>query len=159
MDEIQGLLVKKFEEIRNRTLLVLDQLDTDGLNWRPNESSNSIANLVVHIQGNVNERIGSGILHAEFVRDRDAEFEAMHRTKEQLLEITESTYRIVIGTVQDMSNETRAKTQRVRNQDRTNLDIVMQCATHFSEHLGQMMYIAKLLMNERYVVTTIPKRK
>lgn len=42
LEEIQNLLMKKFKEIHSRTLLVLNQLSDDEVNWRPNESSNSI---------------------------------------------------------------------------------------------------------------------
>ncbi|WP_339322133.1 DUF1572 family protein [Paenibacillus sp. FSL W8-0194] len=46
----------------------------------------------------------------------------------------------------------------VRNKERTNLDMILQCATHFSEHLGQIMYIGKLIKNNEYVMTSIPKK-
>lgn len=45
MEEIKFLLIHKFEEIAQRMLRVVEQLDDEQLNWRPNESSNSIANL------------------------------------------------------------------------------------------------------------------
>ncbi|RIX53693.1 DUF1572 domain-containing protein [Paenibacillus nanensis] len=159
MQVMTELLVKKFEEIQGRTLSVIDQLTDDELNWRPNDSSNSISNLVIHIQGNVNERILRGIHHAEIVRNREEEFEAMKKTKNELLAITKDTYKTVIETIQSMQEETWRSTQLVRGKERTNLYILLQCAAHFSEHLGQMMYIAKMLKNFDYVSTSIPSKK
>lgn len=158
MNEIKELLIKKFEELEKRTRLVLNQLNEEELNWRPNESSNSIANLVVHIQGNVNERIQTGILHRGIERDRYAEFEELYKTKEELLQITQTTYSILLDTIKEMADDTWSKTQSVRNQERTHLDVIFHCSAHFSEHLGQMMYIGKMLKNHEYVVTSIPKR-
>lgn len=159
MEAIKELLLKKFEEIQKRTLSVIDQLNDTDLNWRPNESSNSIANLVVHIQGNVNERILNGIQQTSIIRNREEEFDIVIKSKDELIDITKSTYKYVIETIQTMSDETWLRSQLVRGKERTNLDILIQCATHFSEHLGQMMYIAKMLKNHDYVSTTIPRKK
>ncbi|RUS45844.1 DUF1572 family protein [Cohnella sp. AR92] len=159
MDEIKELLIAKFNEILRRTLSVIDQLGDEELNWRPNESSNSIANLIVHVQGNVKERILNGILHRGLTRNRDAEFEELYKSKDELIEITKETYQTIVDTIGNMPEETWKKTQLVRNKERTNLDMIIQCATHFSEHLGQMMYIGKLIKDKDYVVTSIPKKK
>lgn len=45
-------LLTKFEQIKNRILSVINQLSDEDINWRPNEESNSISNLVIHIAGN-----------------------------------------------------------------------------------------------------------
>lgn len=54
-------LVSKFEEIRDTMKKGIDQLNNAELNYRPNHESNTIANLVVHIEGNIKQRIGTGI--------------------------------------------------------------------------------------------------
>jgi len=158
LEEIQNLLVKKFKEIHRRTLLVLNQLSDDEVNWRPNESSNSISNLVVHIRGNVDERISNGILHNNKVRNRKMEFENIKKSKQELIKITNETYMEVIETIENMPEAAWHETQLVRNKERTHLDMLLQCAAHFSEHLGQIMYIGKWIKNEDYVSTSIPKK-
>lgn len=159
MEPVREPLLKKFEEIQRRTLSVIDQLTEEDLNWRPNESSNSIANLVVHIQGNVNERILNGIHQKGIARNRDEEFDIVLKSKDELISITNNTYKIVTESVQTISDETWLRTQLVREKERTNLDILLQCATHFSEHLGQMMYIAKMVKNQDYKTTSIPRKR
>lgn len=159
MEAIKDLLLKKFDEIQKRTLSVIDQLDDDDLNWRPNESSNSIANLVVHIQGNVNERILNGIQRMSINRNRDEEFDVVIKSKDEIIDMTNSTYKNVIETLETISDETWMKSQLVRGKERSNLDVILQCATHFSEHLGQMMYIAKMRKNHDYQSTSIPRKK
>lgn len=159
MQVMGELLVKKFEEIQRRTLSVINQLTDEELNWRPNDSSNSISNLVIHIQGNVNERIRSGIHHTGAVRNRDEEFEAVLKSKDELIAITKDTYKTEIETIQSLQEETWMSTQIVRGKARTNLDILLQCAAHFSEHLGQMIYIAKMFKNLEYISTSIPRKK
>lgn len=159
MEEIKNLLVKKFEEIRRRILLVLDQLDDQQVNWCPNPSSNSISNLIIHIDANISERIRKGINRKEYVRDRDIEFEEMNKTKPELVAIVNQSFDEIIRTLSTMNKDKFQLTQIVRNKERSNLDMFLQCATHFSEHVGQILFIGKMIKSEEYISTSIPKRK
>lgn len=156
---IRELLIQKFREIERRILLVIRQLNDEELNWRPNDASNSIANLVVHIRGNINERIVSGIQGLAITRDRDAEFEPVQLSKAELTELTVESFRIVADTVTQLNEEQWQQTQLVRGKERTHLDMLFQCAAHFSEHMGQIFYIGKLLKGDEYTTTSIPRRK
>jgi len=159
MEEVKELLVKKFQEIEKRIKLVLEQLSEDEVNWRPNESSNSIANLIIHIDGNIRERISKGINKKDYIRHRDEEFEPVTKNKSELIEILEKSFYELIETAKGMTDSLMAQTQIVRNKERTNLDVMVQCATHFSEHLGQILYIGKMIKNHDYISTSIPKKK
>lgn len=151
-------LISKFNEIERRLLLVLDQLNDDQLNWHSNNNSNSISTLIVHIKGNINERISKGINKTSFERDREKEFEGTFLTKTELKEMVKRSFRELIETTKNSSSETLTQTQLVRNRERTNLDILLQCATHFSEHMGQILYIGKMCLDEDYKTTSIPRR-
>jgi uncharacterized damage-inducible protein DinB len=157
--ELRNFLTQKFEEIQRRLLAVIDQLNDEELNWRPNEESNSVANLVVHIEGNIKERIVQGILHREYVRDREAEFEEMIRTKQQLISIVNESFWELVETAREATEQTLMQKQWVRGKERANADILMQCTAHFSEHLGQVLYIGKLLKGGEYVTTSIPRKR
>ncbi|MDF2721556.1 MAG: hypothetical protein K0Q59_1231 [Paenibacillus sp.] len=159
MDNLMELLTGKYAEIRQRTLSALDQLDDHQVNWSPNEASNSIANLLIHIEGNIRERIGQGINGQAYIRNRDAEFEQLVVSKAELIERTERAFDELIETAGRMTEQTLRQTQWVRGRERTHLDVLLQCATHFSEHMGQILYIAKMLLDGQYVTTTVPKKK
>ena len=51
-------------------------LTTEQIWWRPNEASNSIGNLLLHLNGNVRQWIVSTLNHGEDTRNRPAEFAA-----------------------------------------------------------------------------------
>lgn len=55
-EPVRSFLIRKFEEIERRMLFVLDQLNEEQL--IENEASNSAANLIVHICGNIEEGAG-----------------------------------------------------------------------------------------------------
>ncbi|MFF2887322.1 Cof-type HAD-IIB family hydrolase [Paenibacillus sp. NPDC057967] len=159
MDIIRDLLIQKFHEIERRILLVINQLDDEELSWRPNDYSNSIGSLIVHMKGNMNERIVSGIQGHAVMRDRDAEFEPMQLSKIELIDLTAGSFRIITDTIAQLTDEQWQHTQLVRGKERTHLDMLFQCATHFSEHMGQIFYIGKLLKGDAYTVTSIPRKK
>ncbi len=68
--EAQVQLAKATEIIRH----CLDQLTDQQLAWRPQESMNSIGNLVLHLCGNVHQWIVSGVGGQPDVRNRPCEF-------------------------------------------------------------------------------------
>ena len=57
-----------------------------------------------------------------------------------------------------MSSEDFEQVQQVRGKERSNLDILHQCATHYSEHMGQIFYIAKQCLAVQYKATSIYKQ-
>jgi hypothetical protein len=141
-------------------LSVINQLSDEDINWRPNEESNSIANLVIHIAGNIHQRIEAGICGLQDNRDRDGEFNVNKvLSKKEVIEIIEKNFKILDETIKNLSYEDYLRLQKVRNQNVTVLDVLLQCTTHFSEHLGQILYIGKMKLNKDYITTSIPKKK
>jgi uncharacterized damage-inducible protein DinB len=148
-------LIKKFEEIRRRILKAINQLDDEQLNWRPDEASHSISTLIKHIEGNIQERILKGILHHEIQRNTEDELKQTFIKKSELEMVIEDRFQQIIDTIKEITDETLDQTQVVRNRERTNLDMLHQCATHYSEHMGQIFYIAKQCLKEYYKSTSI----
>ena len=63
----------------------MDELTDDQIWWRPNEASNSVGNLVLHLTGNLQQFIGVVLGGSKFVRDRDAEFRRRDVPRDELL--------------------------------------------------------------------------
>src|SRR5687767_12695162 len=64
----------------------IEQLSEEQLWWRPNDQSNSVGNLVLHVHGAVMHFLCRGVGKIEYERDRAAEFaESSTVTKTQLL--------------------------------------------------------------------------
>lgn len=62
-------------------------------------------------------------------------------------------------TMEQLSDEAWHHTQIVRKKERTHLDMLLQCASHFSEHMGQILYIGKMIKEEQYEMTSIPLKR
>src|SRR5204863_4458273 len=63
-------------EYRTKLRLAVEALPPDRLWWRPNEQSNSVGNLLLHLAGNIRQWIVSGVGGAPSARDRAQEFGA-----------------------------------------------------------------------------------
>ncbi|MEA3319547.1 MAG: DUF1572 family protein [Bacillota bacterium] len=151
--------MSKFGQIKSRMLAVINQLSEEDINWRPNDESNSIANLVIHIEGNIHQRIEAGINGLKDNRDRDREFDVKKiSSKKEAIEKIEESFTTLDTTISKLSYDDLLKPQKVRQNNVTSLDVIMQCATHFSEHLGQILYIGKMKLNNDYITTSIPRK-
>jgi uncharacterized damage-inducible protein DinB len=159
-ETITGHLRSKFSGIKSRMLSVINQLPDEDLHWSPNAESNSIANLVIHIAGNIHQRIESGICGAPDTRNRDSEFEStLEYSRSDLTLTINKSFNLLDQVITNLNPEDLLKHQTVRNDQVTVLEVLMQCAAHFSEHLGQIMYIGKLRLGEQYITMSIPRRK
>ena len=157
---VKANLIQKSAEIRRRMLQAMDQLNDDQINWRFNSECNSIANLVVHIRGNIRQRIEAGILGKPDTRDREAEFDpGVRLTLQEAKQMIEESFDVLENTMRNLSGNVLLNQQTVRGKSVTLYDVLSQCNAHFSECLGQILYVAKMLLADAYVSTSIPKKR
>ena len=61
------------------------QLDDDAVWWRPNEHSNSIANLLLHLSGNLRQWVLGGLVGEEIERQTGQKVELASRVDGEIL--------------------------------------------------------------------------
>jgi uncharacterized damage-inducible protein DinB len=151
---------QKLDDLRRRAAEAIGQLGDEEVNWRPNEESNSIANLVVHMAGNIGQRFTAGIGGAPDVRDRDAEFNTRERfTRSRILAVLNEAFGAADKVMAGLTPERLDDPQQMRDRQVTVLDVLFGACTHLSEHVGQILYIAKLRLGPAYRVLSTPHKK
>ncbi len=141
----------RLADCHKRITGVINQLSDEDLNWRPNEQSNSITNLIIHICGNLQQRYAHNIGGEPDVRDRNAEFAtSATRTRAELLSAMDNAFSTVDAALARMPLAMLFNTSNIRGQERTFLDIIATSSSHTAEHLGQIIYIAKIRLGPRY---------
>jgi uncharacterized damage-inducible protein DinB len=128
---------------------------TDEQVWRrPNESSNSVGNLLLHLSGNVRQWIISGVGGAEDRRDRASEFAARGSApKGELVELVKATLDEADAVLARIEDECAAANsdgplRRLcgpQSYEVTVLDAIFHVVEHFSYHTGQIVFAAKWL--------------
>ncbi|MFD1674285.1 DUF1572 family protein [Alicyclobacillus fodiniaquatilis] len=158
--EVLSLHRDKMFDLERRWVNALQQLDDEDVNWRPNDVSNSIANLVVHVAGNLRQRFVSGIGQESDIRDRDEEFNTREWfSKTELINLLTEQFSTVHRTLQCLTPDKLFQVYTIKNQDRTVLDVIFEVVTHISEHLGQVLFIAKMRLDDRYQIQWAPHQR
>jgi uncharacterized damage-inducible protein DinB len=117
--------------------------------WRPNESSNSVGNLILHLCGNVRQWIIHGVGGAPDVRNRPAEFAAQGpMPKADLLEKLETMLAEADAVLAKLPVEKLTETRLIQGFKVTVLGAVFHVVEHFSYHTGQIVLITKLHTGE-----------
>lgn len=117
--------------------------------WRPNEASNSIGNLILHLNGNVHQWLVASFERAEDARNRPAEFaERESIPRAVLLERLDSTIRRASDVLSRLTPADLLATLHIQGNTVTGLYAVYHVVEHFGMHYGQILYITKLLRGE-----------
>ena len=114
--------------------------------WRPNDASNSIGNLLLHLDGNVRQWLVSSFKRSDDLRDRPAEFrERRLLPASALLENLGTTLQDASQVLASLSAADLLATFEIQGYSVTGLEAVYQVVEHFSLHYGQIVYITKFL--------------
>lgn len=121
----------------------------DRLWWRPNESSNSVGNLLLHLTGNVRQWIVSGVGGAPDVRERDTEFAAEGGAKAAfLVEQLEKTLSEVDAVLARTTPEQLGEARLIQGRQTTVFAAIYHVVEHFAGHTGQIILLAKSIAPE-----------
>jgi uncharacterized damage-inducible protein DinB len=121
-------------------------LTEEQLWWRPNESSNSIGNLILHLNGNVGQWLVTTFNPREDKRDRPAEFAAHGGgSAADLLDKLGSTLDAAAAVLDRLTIEELLAFFDIQGYRVRGLDAVYHVVEHFGMHYGQILYIAKSL--------------
>ena len=114
--------------------------------WRPNEGSNSIANLLAHLHGNLSQWVLAGLGGRTFERHRDEEFAARGgRSKAELLADLAAIVTRCQETIRSLSPEDLARVRRIQKYELDGYRALFHTVEHMSYHTGQIVLLAKQL--------------
>jgi uncharacterized damage-inducible protein DinB len=148
----------RFEErYLPRIVDCLGELSEEETWWRPNEASNSIGNLVLHICGNMRQWIISGLGGAADIRERDKEFaERGPITRDELRKELQHTVRQACGVLTRLKPGELARQRRIQGYDVTGYEAAAHVIEHVAYHAGQIIYITKLKRAKDLGFTQLP---
>ena len=121
------------------------ELTDEDVWWRPNEASNSIGNLILHLCGNVTQWIVGGVGRQEYERDRQREFDERRTVPAaellgRLRQVLERADRVIGAQTEASLSERR----QIQGYDVTVLEAIFHVVEHFSMHAGQIVMLTKI---------------
>ena len=117
--------------------------------WRPNDASNSVGNLLLHLNGNVNQWLVAAFDRSDPARNRPAEFAARDgASATDLLRQLGSTLDQVSVILGRLTDAELTATYQIQGDTVTGLHAVYHVVEHFGLHYGQIIYITKLIRGQ-----------
>jgi len=140
---------KLLEQFWPRLRACVESLTGEQVWWRPNEAANSIGNLILHLNGNVNQWLVASFNRLQDGRDRPAEFgERRHLSASELLGRMEKTMQQASDVLSRLAEPDLRASYEIQGYTVSGLEAVYQVVEHFALHYGQIVYLTKLLRAE-----------
>jgi len=157
--EYLSSVIKRFLVYKALGDKTMEQLDEENLFWQYNDASNSIAIIVQHLWGNMLSRWTNFLTEdgEKEWRERDAEFEKVINTKEELIIKWDEGWDCLFAALNSLKDDDLNKTIFIRKEPLTVIDAINRQLAHYSYHVGQMVYIGKMQLNDRWISLSIPK--
>lgn len=132
------------DEYVPKIVTAIESLTIEQIWWRPNESSNSIGNLMLHLAGNVRQWIVGGIGGVAISRDRAAEFSSRDPlAASALIEHLRSAVDDACAVLARIDVRTLTERRSIQRFDTNVMGAIYHVVEHFSMHTGQIIYLAK----------------
>lgn len=154
-------VIKYFRQQKSLGDKTIEQLTEENLLWQFNENSNSIAIIVNHLWGNMLSRWSNFLTEdgEKDWRNRDTEFEKVISSKEELIKKWNEGWQCVLDALKSLKEEDLSKTIFIRKEAHNVGDAINRQLAHYSNHVGQIVYIGKMVLDEKWKSLSIPKGK
>lgn len=143
---LEALRVRITRVLPGQIRAAVEKMADSEIWWRPNEQSNSIGNLILHVSGSLNLYLNHNIGGMPYERDRAAEFaERRPLPKTELMAIFDTMVANAEQTLAKLSPDQLAGPSTDPERLNYLVEDLISIATHLSTHTGQILWIAKSL--------------
>lgn len=136
-----------------------DQVSDEQLFWKFNEESNSIATIVKHLSGNMLSR-WTDFFTSDGEKDwrkRDEEFDNDIQSREELIKVWNEGWNCLYNVIDHLTPDDLEKIIYIRNQGHSVVEAINRQLAHYPYHVGQIVFIGKMAMDEKWRSLSIPK--
>ena len=139
----------RLDDNAKRIKLCLSDLLEDEIWKKPNNASNSIGNLILHLCGNIAHFIGASLGKNGYIRDRSSEFLTRGGyTKAQLIQHLDDTLSEAKSIIKKLDSLAFLEVQTVSGFRYSGLGMVVHVVQHFALHTGQNIFWTKILRDK-----------
>ena len=152
---------KQFEYYKTLGEKTFEQIPDEKLFWQLNNESNSISMIVKHLNGNMLSRWTDFLTtdgEKEW-RKRDEEFCNDIKTKTELLAKWNEGWNCLFKVINLLTDKDLEKEIHIRNMEHSVTEAINRQLAHYSYHIGQIVFIGKVIKNEKWNSLSIPKGK
>lgn len=139
----------------------MEQLHDKELCWQYNEESNSIAILVNHLAGNMLSRFTDFLTSdgEKSWRNRDEEFLNKENSASEIMDQWKKGWNVLFHALENLKEEDLEKIIYIRNDGHTVTEALNRQLAHYAYHIGQIVFIAKMIKNKDWQTLSIARNK
>ena len=148
-DEFITQAIYRMEKSTEMISKCLDQLSEEDMWLKPNDATNSVANLILHLCGNITQYAISSLGEQKDIREREVEFSTTDGyTKSELKTKLTTTVDKAIQTMNTCTEQQLLKVRGVQGYTFSGIGIITHVVEHYSYHTGQIALWTKILKNK-----------
>lgn len=149
--------LKYYKELGERTF---EQIGDKDFHWQPSSESNSVAVIIQHLAGNMLSRWTNFLTEdgEKGWRDRDDEFEVHNYSRQQLIDLWNKGWGCFLDALTSLKETDLLKTIYIRDESLSAIDAINRQLAHYPYHIGQIVYIGRLIKNNDWKSLSIPKK-
>jgi hypothetical protein len=150
-----------FRQCKKMAERAIEQVSDDEFFKAIDTEDNSIAVIIKHIAGNLHSRWRDFLTTdgEKPDRNRDAEFALEADTRESLMHFWETGWLTLFDNVEPLTVEDFAKSITIRGQAHSIVQALNRQLTHYSYHVGQIVFLAKHFKSAEWKTLSIPKNR
>jgi hypothetical protein len=154
-------ILKVFRNYKSLGEKAIEQLSDLDINFRPDEESNSIALIVKHLHGNMISRWTDFLTTdgEKENRNRDQEFEGDLKSKTEMMKLWEEGWDCMFRTLESLHDEDLERSVLIRREPHTVMEATNRQLAHYSYHVGQLVFLARMIRKGEWQSLSIPKGK
>lgn len=158
---MKDLFIKRFQYYKMLGDKSFEQLSDEQIFWQFNQESNSIAIIVKHVAGNMLSRWTNFLTEdgEKPWRNRDEEFVNTFQSKAEVLDYWEKGWKCVFEALSQINDQNLYSTIYIRNEGHSVIDAVFRQLAHYPYHIGQIVFIAKMMKNDDWKTLSIARNK
>lgn len=150
-------LFKYYKELGDKSISQIN--NPEAYFWSAGAESNSIAVIVQHLNGNMLSRWTDFLTtdgEKEW-RNRDQEFELYIKDKDELLDLWQKGWACLFEALESVQEEDSVKLVYIRQKGHTIEEAVQRQLAHYAYHIGQLVFIARMICAAQWQSLSIPK--
>jgi hypothetical protein len=155
------LVAREFKRLKSLADGAIAQCSNEQFFAVPAPGDNSVAIIVKHVAGNLISR-WTDLLTTDGEkpnRNRDAEFEiAPEDSRARLLELWERGWNVLFASLGSLADPDLERAIKIRGESLSVLQAINRQLTHYSYHVGQIVYVAKHFCDASWQTLSIPRK-
>src|SRR5450432_851095 len=150
----------QFTQYKTLAEKAIDQVPDEKISWQYNPETDSIAIIVKHMVGNMLSRFTDFYMSdgEKKWRNRDGEFENGELSREKLKTLWNEGWDCLFKILDGLTPEDLSKIVLIRNEEHTVMEAINRQLTHYASHIGQIIFISKMILDRDWKSLTIPRK-